>query len=641
MDYNQKLKYFHEYLQDLIRKSKDPYFTQFLRQLGGALWDEKITLEQAEADLQKNLETYQLNLKNMNNKKSMEFTVGAGVLGIIGAFFILIAFVTFAMNFMSGIVKGLSLYGIAVCVLLISEFLVKKRQPTFSMGMTGVGICGLYIATIVNYIYFHNFNGIIAIIITAIITGCCLYVSRKKDSQIIRLITVLGSIISLFPVSRFQNESEFLFFAAIIVIVNVAAIFITINTKNIVVDIVHMFSLVILAIYIVNRAFEYQIIIDCISIFLIFILILLNLIFQKIESKASVIASYCISYGVITLVMTIIARGTYHYISFAIMFTIITFVFTLFNKNDKTKFIPYWFWNLGIILRYGFNLNSYDSVICIIILFIFAKGLSFLRIEMLKYSEATITGVALYYLLFLPATNEVFKAGGSLSILAIAGAFLISIVALRYWKTFYEFTITIALVLTTIKLLTQPDYIYFPVCTGILFFGIIIFNKIRKWKDSHIKIYNRLCMITMLGFYAGLTLVENKWIHIIMLLFGIATILNTFDEEYGLNANNKFFALGIFLTYMSLVFRTSDMITSILLLLVALLSVILGFVLKQKRVRLYGLGLAIFVSIKITLFDFRTTEPIQKVTIFLIVGVAILLISYLYMRLEKRISREE
>ena len=95
--------------------------------------------------------------------------------------------------------------------------------------------------------------------------------------------------------------------------------------------------------------------------------------------------------------------------------------------------------------------------------------------------------------------------------------------------------------------------------------------------------------------------------------------------------------LAVFLTYMVFIFRVEKpVITSILLMVLALACVGCGFAMTQKPLRLYGLFLALFVCAKLLFADFRGSASADKVILSFVVGILAIGIAYLYMRLEKR-----
>ena len=73
---------------------------------------------------------------------------------------------------------------------------------------------------------------------------------------------------------------------------------------------------------------------------------------------------------------------------------------------------------------------------------------------------------------------------------------------------------------------------------------------------------------------------------------------------------------------------------------VAVASVVFGFILKEKAIRVYGLVLSIVVCAKIAFIDFVTLDDVMSKTImYIIVGAFALLIGTIYMVLESRESK--
>ena len=97
---------------------------------------------------------------------------------------------------------------------------------------------------------------------------------------------------------------------------------------------------------------------------------------------------------------------------------------------------------------------------------------------------------------------------------------------------------------------------------------------------------------------------------------------------------------AVYLTYMILVIDIPVPVwISILLLALACACVGLGFRMKLRCLRLYGLGLAIFACVKIAVYDFGDLSSGMRVGVFLAAGLLALLISFIYIRLEKKESR--
>lgn len=166
-------------------------------------------------------------------KKDMEFAIGAGLFGVVGVLFVLVAFVMLGLTYMSGMVKGLCLYAIALAVLAISELILTKKIPKFAVGITGLGICGLYLATMLNYLYLENFNGIVALIIAigAVVAG---FVIKEKALRItgLSLTMVVCVKIVLYDFAELENVEKMVLFLIVgLIVLAISGIYIALEKK--------------------------------------------------------------------------------------------------------------------------------------------------------------------------------------------------------------------------------------------------------------------------------------------------------------------------------------------------------------------------------------------------------------------------
>ena len=139
-------------------------------------------------------------------KNSMEFTIGAGLLSVVGVVFVLVAFVMLGITYMDGFVKGMCLYGMSVVILLVSELLLRKKMPKFAVGITALGICGMYASTMINCSYLQNFNGYWAMGIAVAVSILALVISRKRDSGVMKVISFIGCYVCAFPIRNLFEE---------------------------------------------------------------------------------------------------------------------------------------------------------------------------------------------------------------------------------------------------------------------------------------------------------------------------------------------------------------------------------------------------------------------------------------------------
>ena len=167
------------------------------------------------------------------------------------------------------------------------------------------------------------------------------------------------------------------------------------------------------------------------------------------------------------------------------------------------------------------------------------------------------------------------------------------------WSTYQEIVLTFSLAFFALAHLMPM--IKLPAFSGILFVSILLFNNVNCMRGKGILVFNVFVLIGQVGALIGLA-----------------------DPVY----RNS---------YMALIVKTNiPVINSILIMLIALVSVTAGFVKKDKPVRIYGLVLSLCTCGKIALYDYWGAPILQKTILFFVVGVIALVIAGIYIILEKK-----
>lgn len=669
-----------ERVEQMLAESEDGRYTRYLLNLNQRINDEKGKVNSLYAEFNRNYDIYQKNKKVpeqsvqptavvspiaippatavspiavppatvIKTKTSVEFKIGAWLFSIIGVLFILAAFVILGTTFMSGIVKGLGLYCISLVFLLVSELVLARKMTKFSLGITGLGICSLYLSTIINYLYLENFNGIVAMVLTLMITGAAIFIGKRKDSAVIKIISFIGCYICFFPIRGFADEINFLTITGILLIVNIMTVFLPVKRVQYGVNITHMASNLIFTGILLGIGFDSGIHPACLLLYSICSIWIQNVIYliqdryiRQVENhekaqdcRVGNICVYCISLFVQFIYLTALTdleypERIYVHIAVAVV-AVMSFIVFIMQKDSKEKWIQYWSVNvLALMIYWVFGKSSSEVAAVLLTLFVIAKLLG--RIRILRVSELVLTLIAavggLYYY-FDNGTEGFF----------FAAAFLISILALYHWKSLYEGIITVMLCAFA-YMYTPSAIIYVPVCVGILLLGMLGFTNLKFFRGRCIDGYNVCSLVALILIYLRSAFIDNPITYVCLLIFGITIIVVTFQPKYGLGFKGKPLILSVFLTYMAFIFKVDiPIVISILLMLIAVGSVISGFILKKKSQRIYGLILSLFVCLKVVLFDFSGIETIQRMILFLAVGLIILAISGIYILLEKKLN---
>lgn len=603
-------------------------------------------------------------------KNDLEFQIGAGLFCIIGILFILIAFVMMGMTYMSGMIKGLSLYLMAAAIIAVSEVLIRRKMAKFSLGITGLGIVCLYASTLLNLFYLHNFGSLAAMGVTLAVTILAMLIGRKKDSGIIKVISFIGCYISSMPVARHGSDMEFITVTGMLLLVNVMALCLPVKKGRMAVQTTHMISNMIFTLMAVPAAGNSPIDSRLALLYILLNIFVLGLIFLQMEKDvwkrrkegAYVDDAWIIALYGFTLFMesvpyawcvvsklvpySIFKTGNIPAYWMHIMigaYGLAALVQFIMMRKSNLKWIQYYAFVSMVFVCYVARGDRTSVTISILAVFLVSKLLA--RVRALKISEIVITLCTVFVALVLFTTTLLTEDEWYSH--AFAAAFLLSTFALYHYKPLYQAVITFAL---TYYMTMQVGTLW-PAETmelipalnvGVLFLLLLLFNHVKRWRGRYQNIYNYGNLGYML-FWCFVSFSSSNYLNcIILAVLGTAVVILAFQPLFYMDFRWKYLFLVVFWTYMAVISDAGvALITSSILMAVAIGSVIIGFALKRKEVRIYGLVLSVLVCLKVMFYDFMGTPLREKMLLFLIVGVIILAISCIYIVLEKKIADRE
>ena len=595
-------------------------------------------------------------------QKDYEFKVGAHVFSLVGAVFVLAAFIIFGFNFLTGILQGLCLYIAALALVLLSELLLRRKSVAFSNVITGIGIGGLYVANIINYLVLHTINGLIAMVITLVIAIGTIWISRKKNSTSIRIISLLGCYICFFPVDGFETALSFLVVAVMLLVINVVSIFFQNQSNQVGINIFHVALNVVFTAIITGIAWAADIEAIYLIIYVITSFIFINVLCLKCcrQTKNVLFPITCVGNGICLFLIYLIGslasdldgsdfkRLYVHLIAEVLVLAISIVAFLLWEREDQRKWSHVYYAALLIIgLKSTYNL---DVIVSTITVFLVIKILS--KNKSLQILDCIVTAwTCLIGLSFVPFLEWEWEAidvnpilNGRICLSAFIVAVLVSVVFIRANYMYHEFIITGFMVLAIRQILVNWDLEtgWFLLAEAIALFGFfLIFNHLPALKGKEQFPYNIVSVCLMALFYIASSF-ENWMFSTAMMILGAVVIVVVFRRRYQLAIPRKYLLLAGFLAFFALAGDYgSPVVESILLMIIALSCVGIGFKQKDKAERICGLVMAVFVCMKLVLYDFREVETMYRVIVFLVVGVLALGISFIYILLEKNEDKQE
>lgn len=639
-------------LSELMRLSKEPYFSRYVAQMKKDLEEGVATPLQVEREADRSYAEYQRRMRDREaaqpelKTKSVEFKIGIHVFSLIGALFILAALVTFGFYFLKGAFQGICIYMAAFALVLFSELFLRRKMQKFAGVITGIGIGCLYAANIVNYLVLHLVNGIIAVLLTLLIAAASIWLSRKRDSVVIRLIGLIGCYVCLYPIHGFETELSFFVLTVILFIVNVAGVLFPNQSRAAAILAVHAALNVIFtgALLIIAG-------LDHVQATYLAALLLSSFIFMEImafvnrkrEKDNEIFIITCIGSGLLLFMMflleTITGEQLVGLIMAAVTVAVSMLLFLLWEKEDERKWAQVYF-AAGLFLLIGaFSDQPVEQTITVGVIFLIARiGNRQRQLTALEAIVAVAVGLT--------------GIGLSGSVYAYILAALLVLLSFRINKLYvFHEIVTTASVLVIWFLKCEWFRLYnwgmdgkwfYPVAVLLLMLLFLLFHHLQGLRDKKQEVYN-IVSLCFIGIFCLLPLFEGHlWTRIAIMAAGTLAAFLLLRKRYGLYwKGNTLLWAGFFSLYSITGNFGSPVVSSILIMAAAFFLVGIGFRHKEKMERITGLVLAALVCLKLVLYDFREAELLYRMIVFLIVGVMALGISFLYMFLEKKMAQKK
>jgi hypothetical protein len=575
-----------------------------------------------------------------------EYAVGAVILNIVGALFVLTAFITFGITYLEGFIQGAFLYAVPAALIALSELYVKRHLPKFSHALTGLGVAALYAATVINYMNLHIISSIVSIVMTILIAAFAFFISRKRDSAAIRIISFLGCYISFLMLASEQGPIEFIISLGILFVVNVSGVYYPAEKRAETINNVHMGLNTLFIIIYSSRANAAGVSAMYIILGYALSLAFLNIAYLK-QSKSRVgqvlfgvyaclMGAFMIGFSsdLITPLMAYTAKVYNSLIVILLVAAISIFFYIVHTGRADEAFQYYYGMIFTLFMLVGHNIEHL-YIWGLIALFVIAKCW--------RRAEGEPMNALMTAVLFLAALNSDFE-WIYLGVVALA---ILSILQIRRWRLYYQYAITFFLVMFTYNNAPTGESIL-PIVAAVLFALVPAFHFFAlRWGetlrgDRRDILFSQIYNLTNLGAFALTSLLclnikKDLWYASIVALFGAAWLVLYLSPRFYLEFSKKYLVLVGYLTVMTLVLIPfpDPILVSITMMVIAIVSVAIGIRIEDRAQRQCGLALAIFVCAKIWLFDFRESEPLQRMIVFAAVGALAMLISFIYIRVEK------
>lgn len=639
-------------LRQLMEMSRDPDYDRYLAQMMKDLENRRATPFQVEREAERSYRQYQERMKQLSEesrraKDNVEFKIGMHVFSLIGAVLVLTSFVIFSINFLSGLGQGLCLYGAALMLVLLSELFIRRKVKGFSYITTGIGIGGLYIANITNYLILYTINEAAAMAVTLAIALGAIFLSRKRGFTAVRIISLAGCYICFLFIRGFETELNFLTSAIMLFIINIADMAFPDRKNSTAEHAVHLAAGMILTAVLTGCAWGEDIHAVYLAFFVVTSFIFVSFLSLKEGMKDGMLfALCCIGNGFCIFLLFLIGNAGpgimrapeaalfVHVASEALVLVVCSVVFLLWNKEDGRRWAQLYYWTATALFLGSFSEIQWEIIVTLLLVLcvvkIFASHREVMALDCIVVTWTGMVGIWL-------ADNWKCRI--------LAGALLLSIFGIRHMHLYHQMVVTVSILLIWYS--QSVYYIqrevgwhrgwFYPVSAGILLTLFLLFNHLPHLKNKIQLPYNIANVVLMAVYCLGVWTCNSYIFSSAMMVIGAVAIIIMFRGRYKMAIQRKYLVLAGFLTYFTLTGHyESPVIVSILLMAIAFGCVGAGFKLNDKMERICGLVLAALVCLKLAIYDFSEVESLYRVIVCLIVGVAALMISLIYVQLEKK-----
>lgn len=644
-------------LTELLEISKDPQYDRYLNQMMRDLESGRATPGQVEQEALRTYEIYKRRMgitANETKKEphSVEFKVGIHLFSMIGAVFVLAAFVIFCFNFLNGYWQGICLYVAALMLVILSELLLYRRMPAFSHVITGIGVGSMYIAGLVNCLVLHTFNGIAAMGVTLIVAVGTILYGRKRESTTIRLIALLGYYVCLLSVGSFREDLNFLMFTGMLFIINMVCVIFQHEKNRNMINMIHLTVNIVFMIIITGMAQKGNVGTVCQIIFLVTSFIVMDFtsyMHCRERKGGELFPLSCIGNGLCLFLLFLIGNmGAgmqetdvalfVHLVAEVLIVTICALGILFWNKEDPRRWAQVYYAVLAILLLSSFSKLSVESVTGILTAFLLVKLFNKQK-ELSVLEDIAATWVGMAGLWF----SDYWYCW------VLAGALVIGMSRVYHHFIYLEAVTTTSVIWVWWSqcYFALSDYgfnnkWFYPVCAALLLLFFLLYNNLPWLKKQNQLPYNIYNLVVMSGIYLMSLMVRDTAVSLIMMALGAVSVTLLFGPKYKIYMPKRYLAVAVFLTcYTLLGSFFTPVIASIILMAVALTCVGIGFKVNDRVVRIYGLAMAAFVCLKLVLYDFIEVGTIYRIIVFLVVGVLALIISFLYILLQKKTDRNK
>lgn len=575
--------------------------------------------------------------KQKVKRNEVEIKVGAGILSVIGALFLLVALVYFGTYFLNDIFQGVLIFAAGAVVILVSEIVLEKRLPKFAHVVTGLGFSALYFSAVFSCMYLHMFDFTVALLVILCIALVNVLFARIRKSPVMEIVCSAGSVAYIYAIGDVSHD-QFVLLGALMLIVNLVLFIAPYKKEYTASKIIRLVFVFISCGYLLDLTYKLDFLyyegFIILTIFVMMIAYCFNT--QNMGIKATDLSLIGILAFEVTRFEKTLELNSDLLIEVCALFAICLLCFFIMIKK-KEKWSAYSLFILTVLVLTTNLKDDNLTVLVALVTLLISKLL--IGVKELTPIDAIITVMSL--LIACRTDNPLSYA--------IAGVAIIGAIMCTRIKLFHEYILlvfSVPFVFNGIKALKGDfSYLFLPVWLLVVLILVLMFNLIPTMQVKGSKAYN----ITTVAFLAsGILLAPvfgykgTEQIVVLCSCVLIATIacLVLFRKKFMMNTGARYIILAVTLTYLALFMDIGNLWISISLMAVAFVLIAIGCIANRFELRIYGLVLSLLVCAKVAFYDFKNESEFNRMIVFFVVGLLAIGISFVYLILEKMQQKE-
>ena len=596
---------------------------------------------------------------------SLENKIGKNVMGILASVLIFISILIFGGMVYSalGVIAKVAVLMLISIALGVTGVVKMRRDDSYFVlfsSMAACGICAVYITFILMHFVFEIMPLLLLTIAMFIWTGMVITLSVAKD-RIFTYICMIGIVITTIVCAvNWDSAGWSLIYYAISSVV----LFALSRSRDYNKNIIFFLQLPIVGMILTGLYYESLAAIICITLFVVAGLVAQNLMY-RIEASNDGVA---IPVTIVSMLMVAISMV---HMSFTLGYEIIKYPYSLafiiiaalyahkYMKSHVSLFYTAFYftavmlvltlgshiWILAILMLIAGILLSSDQFKYLAYAYTFIGiWLSNEQTIFLQFTKSRIPMLLIAAVIILAAFayNHVKYSKIDKYILTGLTCFLI----IYSWRKDLFGSVVAFLILAAISLYMNTDHYRL--------------DRVTKAKENESQILGLVVNGVMMLSFLELVWISKELAHrsdvfdsgklimtLLVVLFGIALFIINNKNLYELKIAEKvvsiYMSIKITLLIFSVLhlFEPQSYIMSIVGLLIAIGSIALGFKIKNKSFRLYGLVLTLICVAKLILIDIEYESVLLLPLGFFFAGILCFAISWIYSKLEKKSVPQE